>query len=540
MSTNNGKGGGLLNGKRHTDGGIDAVVTDDNNRPVELETDEAIVNRKSMKDPNTYQVVGTPAQIVSAVNSLNGNGVVIKPGAKLTDSTGKTTIMKLGGLIENPNTISHHNHNERLKYDILKAWSKNVNATITQIQNAYKNDEQSDKDTFKIITKLKTTSKVSWSDSMYNDAANIINQVEQLKSDNATSGKLLLFGHKTEDKEDEGNISRLDPQRDKFVEQWKSLFNMTVNTMADFHKDYVKKHGAQQAANDFNLSTYQIKLSKQGKEDQMITLYISGKANHQRILELRDKPASAWTKSDLKFAQDFEDLYTLVKGKPTHSRKDSVTTRWKNMGIDLSFERMSKPIPHTEKSPEPIKLPFEYKVKNVDFQAWISDIEDGFTITEVGAIIRGYVGKSPKFIYNNETEIFTTSLRPEDGLPKAIKIEEKQPKEIIPMPQGRKFEHEYRVKHADFKSWYITAPDTMFITTAFGIVRGYDNGHNPVFIYIIDSELFTTNMENKADLPKGKLIKEEGGEINASNSQARKNMPGFATIRFAPIKTPLN
>jgi len=104
--TNNGKAGGELKGDSHDNGGIKAVVTDDNGRPVELEGDEVIINKRSMKDTTTYTVKGTPKQIASAINSIDGNGVVIEGGAQLTNnSTGETKIMKKGGSIPSFNYL---------------------------------------------------------------------------------------------------------------------------------------------------------------------------------------------------------------------------------------------------------------------------------------------------------------------------------------------------------------------------------------------------------------------------------------------------
>lgn len=98
QTTNNGKKGGLLSGPSHKENGIKAVVTDNGGQPVELEGEEAIINKRSMKDKTVYQVKGTPRQIASAINSVNGNGVVIENGAELTNTrTGQTTIMKKGG-----------------------------------------------------------------------------------------------------------------------------------------------------------------------------------------------------------------------------------------------------------------------------------------------------------------------------------------------------------------------------------------------------------------------------------------------------------
>ena len=53
-----------------------------------------------MEDTTVYIVKGTPRQIVSAMNSLDGNGVVIENGAHLTDtSTGETKTMGKGGWV---------------------------------------------------------------------------------------------------------------------------------------------------------------------------------------------------------------------------------------------------------------------------------------------------------------------------------------------------------------------------------------------------------------------------------------------------------
>jgi hypothetical protein len=46
-----------------------------------LESGSVIINRRSMADNKEYEVTGTPRQIASAINSINGNGVVIEDGA---------------------------------------------------------------------------------------------------------------------------------------------------------------------------------------------------------------------------------------------------------------------------------------------------------------------------------------------------------------------------------------------------------------------------------------------------------------------------
>jgi DNA polymerase III sliding clamp (beta) subunit (PCNA family) len=83
VKTNNGIKGGFLKGKPHYDsegnsiGGIKAVVTDQGGKPVELEGNEVIINKKSVQSKKELTVKGTPKQILSTINQLDGNGVAI-------------------------------------------------------------------------------------------------------------------------------------------------------------------------------------------------------------------------------------------------------------------------------------------------------------------------------------------------------------------------------------------------------------------------------------------------------------------------------
>ena len=59
------------------------IKTEAKDKDVErtLESGSIIINRRSMADKKDYKVTGTPRQIASAINSINGNGVVIEDGA---------------------------------------------------------------------------------------------------------------------------------------------------------------------------------------------------------------------------------------------------------------------------------------------------------------------------------------------------------------------------------------------------------------------------------------------------------------------------
>lgn len=81
----NGKKGGMLEGKSHKECdengcGIKAVVTDQGNTPVELESREVIINKKSVESNNKHTFDGeemTNKEVLNAINTENGNGVPV-------------------------------------------------------------------------------------------------------------------------------------------------------------------------------------------------------------------------------------------------------------------------------------------------------------------------------------------------------------------------------------------------------------------------------------------------------------------------------
>tara|TARA_R110000803_G_scaffold21216_2_gene53655 strand:- start:2751 stop:5420 length:2670 start_codon:yes stop_codon:yes gene_type:complete len=99
--TNDGKRGGNLKGKPHDDiqgrpaGGIKAVVTDNNNQPVELEGGEVIINKAASKKH---------WKELSRINQSAGNGVAIGPPVDPHESDPEE--YKSGGKIDfNPNKV---------------------------------------------------------------------------------------------------------------------------------------------------------------------------------------------------------------------------------------------------------------------------------------------------------------------------------------------------------------------------------------------------------------------------------------------------
>ncbi len=91
--------GAFAKGPGHDEGGIPMTVKGSDSH-YEIEGGEIIVNKTSLKDNGEYTVTGTPKEIVSAVNSMDGNGVVIDSGAEMTNhQTGETKVMAQGGYI---------------------------------------------------------------------------------------------------------------------------------------------------------------------------------------------------------------------------------------------------------------------------------------------------------------------------------------------------------------------------------------------------------------------------------------------------------
>ena len=75
--TNDGTKGGYFYGDSHQDpsNGISAIV--DNDRPILVEGNEVIINKKTVQSEKVLTVKGTPKEILSTLNQMDGNGVAI-------------------------------------------------------------------------------------------------------------------------------------------------------------------------------------------------------------------------------------------------------------------------------------------------------------------------------------------------------------------------------------------------------------------------------------------------------------------------------
>tara|TARA_R110000824_G_scaffold149827_5_gene320172 strand:- start:851 stop:1438 length:588 start_codon:yes stop_codon:yes gene_type:complete len=86
--------GGFTEGPSHADGGIPMTVKSTGQK-IEVEGGEGIINKHSMADNRQYTVQGTPKQIASAINEIDGKGISFDKGAKIS-------MLKKGGMLYEP------------------------------------------------------------------------------------------------------------------------------------------------------------------------------------------------------------------------------------------------------------------------------------------------------------------------------------------------------------------------------------------------------------------------------------------------------
>lgn len=233
VKTNNGIKGGFLKGKPHYDsegnsiGGIKAVVTDQGGKPVELEGNEVIINKKSVQSKKELTVKGTPKQILSTINQLDGNGVAIGDEEaeilakyKTGGNIGKMTKSELKKFYASP-------EGKKLDAETYSEWERLVNMTKSELQDFYNSKEgkkaglssheakelgiDSGRTSARWIMKMKDIPYTKWNDKMWMWAKKQISFIKRMsgmrgdlydekgtKTPKHTS--LLIWGHNPERK----------------------------------------------------------------------------------------------------------------------------------------------------------------------------------------------------------------------------------------------------------------------------------------------------------------------------------------------------
>lgn len=206
--SNNGKKGGVLLGKPHSQGGIKAVVTDDA-RPVELEGGEVIINKHAAKKH---------WKELSRINQSAGNGVPIHEPSFENGGEIESTIIdvyKQGANIES----------DEEKDEIYSKWKELVNMSYEELKTFYNSKEgkeaglssdeakkqgiKSGRESARWIFLMKKTNRNEWNQSMWKWAKRQISFISRMsgmkgdlydKNGNKTRKHtaLLIWGHNPE------------------------------------------------------------------------------------------------------------------------------------------------------------------------------------------------------------------------------------------------------------------------------------------------------------------------------------------------------
>ena len=229
FETNKGIRGGMLKGKSHYDsegnslGGIKAVVTDQGGTPVELEGNEVIINKKTVQSDKVLTVKGTPKEILSTLNQMDGNGVAIGDEDaeilakyKTGGSIGDMTPSELKAFYNTP-------EGKKLDAETYAEWKSLVNMSKSEITNFYNSPEgkqaglseseakeqgiDSGRESARWIMKMKDIPYKLWSSDMWRWAKkqiSFIKRMSGMKGDlyddkgrkTRKHTALLIWGHK--------------------------------------------------------------------------------------------------------------------------------------------------------------------------------------------------------------------------------------------------------------------------------------------------------------------------------------------------------
>jgi hypothetical protein len=118
--------GGVLVGKRHSEGGIKAV-NKSSGQPLEMEGGEVVITRGAVSNPKRYDFNGkelTTREILSKLN-VDGGGVSFAEGGDVPDKINcGCNHMKFGGMNMTPQDFVKHSEGEYEKYRLQKGVEK--------------------------------------------------------------------------------------------------------------------------------------------------------------------------------------------------------------------------------------------------------------------------------------------------------------------------------------------------------------------------------------------------------------------------------
>lgn len=218
--TNEGREGGYLKGDLHSDpsGGIKTVVTDNGNKPILVESDEVIINRKAVLAPGKKTLTGTNKEILHQINTSTGGKPILKDGGSVSDT----------------------DHD-----DLYSRWKSLVNMSVGELSNFLKTEEgkeaglssseaksqgiSSGHESARWIIRMKNTPRSQWKNAEWKWAGKQVSFISRMSGNagplyddkgNKTRKhtSLLLWGHNPEKKGQGGDVN--DSDTDKIRARW--------------------------------------------------------------------------------------------------------------------------------------------------------------------------------------------------------------------------------------------------------------------------------------------------------------------------------
>jgi hypothetical protein len=101
INISNGKDGGLTGGKPHSQGGTKAVIVDDSRNPIEVESGEVIINKRSVSANSIHSFDGKKMknkEILSKINQEGGGIPIMKNGGEVKPIKKKQVKVKMEAL----------------------------------------------------------------------------------------------------------------------------------------------------------------------------------------------------------------------------------------------------------------------------------------------------------------------------------------------------------------------------------------------------------------------------------------------------------
>ncbi len=235
--SNDGKQGGVLKGKTHNEGGMDAVVTNDGNRAIEVETEEVILTAPAMKSEAHVICEGTPKGVASAINE-HGGGVKFSDegNCKVVKEKGTSTSSVPGKTSPSTNATFDGGGDLNDKWKVHAKWEQLVNMTASELSEFYDSEEgkqaglsaseakelgiHSSRESARWILKMKATPESEWTPEMWDWAKRQISFISRMQGvkgplydDKGNKTRkhiaLLIWGHDPEKMGQGGNLEEI-------------------------------------------------------------------------------------------------------------------------------------------------------------------------------------------------------------------------------------------------------------------------------------------------------------------------------------------